>query len=144
MGKSTNAPKAGTTSTVKRGRGKAGAALLVVGAKAGSLIAFLAVVYVIVMFAGIRVVPLTLGFVKDGTGISASDPTLTVLAVFVAPGLFFVALITTAVIFGIRGLWRLRAKLVDGVAGWALGREDAPVTDIVRGSTRATRSTKSA
>lgn len=144
MGKGIKTPKASTTKGMKRSGGTAWPALLVLGTKAGSLVALVALVYIVVMFAGIRVIPLTLGFVKDGTGISASDPTLTVLAVFVAPGLFFVALITTAVIFGIRKLWRLRALLVDRVAGWALGREKAAVTPITSGAVRPTRSTKSA
>lgn len=146
MGKSTSATKNATTGT-KRLRGKAAPALLVIGTKAATLVALATIVYIVVMFVAIRVIPLTLGFVKSGTGISESDPTMTVLALFVAPGLFFVALYTTAVVFGIRKLWSLRGRLVDRVSGWALGRETAPVTSIA-GATgtkaRSTRSTKSA
>jgi hypothetical protein len=146
MGKSTTATST-PTAGMKRFRGKVAPVLVVLGTKAGSIVALGALLYVIVMFAGIRVIPLTLGFVKSGTGISESDPTLTVLAVFVAPGLFFVALITAAVIFGTRKLWQLRNKLVDAVSGWALGREAATVTPIAAtagAKTRPARSTKSA
>jgi hypothetical protein len=106
-------------------QGKVTPVLLVLAAKAFTLVAVLAIYYVIVFFAAVRVVPLTMGFVKSGSGVTLDMPLETVLSAWIAPALFLVALEFVLVLVTLRALWRLRTKGVAAVSRWALGVETA-------------------
>lgn len=102
-------------------RGKTGPVSLVLATKAVTLAAVLGLYYVIVLFSAVQVVPLVMGFVKSGTGVTLDMPIETVLSVWVVPALFLVALVYALVIVTIRSLWRLRKRTINRVALWALG-----------------------
>lgn len=122
-------------------RGKVGPVAIVLATKAASLVAMIVAVYLLVMFLAIRVVPMTMGFVLSGTGVTDATPWKTVLMVWIAPSLVLIALIITGAIFLVRWLWKQRARLVEKVSVWAFGRETKKVTPI--SEARATGSTKS-
>ncbi|MCI4659588.1 hypothetical protein [Cryobacterium zhongshanensis] len=96
---------------------------LLLATKTVTLVLVLAGYYVLAFFAAVRVVPMTMGFVKSGTGVTLDMPLETVLSVWIVPALFLVALIFVLVLIAMRALWRLRARVVAGVAHWARGRE---------------------
>lgn len=104
-------------------RGKAAPVLIVVATKAFTLLAMLVVYYLIAFFAAIRVVPLTMGFVKSGSGVTLDMPIETVLSVWIVPALFLVALVFALVLVTMRTLWRLRTRAVQAVSRWAFGEE---------------------
>lgn len=115
---------------------------LVLFTKTASLVVFLVACYIIVFFSAIRVVPVILGFVKDGSGITMSMPVETILSVWIAPSLFLIAILFALVIVVIRKLWRLRRRLIEQVSGWAFGRETdvaAPVSLKAASSRRKTK-----
>lgn len=103
---------------------------LVLFTKTASLFLFLVVCYVIVFFSAIRVVPLILGFVKAGSGITMSMPVETILSVWIAPSLFLIAILFALVVVLIAKLWRLRRRLIEQVSGWAFGRENKVVAPV--------------
>jgi hypothetical protein len=106
-------------------RGKVAPIGVVVATKALSLVLVLVLYYVIAFFAAVRVVPLTMGFVKSGTGVTLDMPLETVLSVWIVPALFLVALIFALVLVTLRAIWRLRIRVVTAVSRWALGVEPA-------------------
>lgn len=119
MGMNTKAAAAGGL------RGKASRVGVVLGTKATSLVLLLVIYYMLVFFAAIQLVPLTMGFVKAGSRVTMSMPIETVVSLWIVPALFLVALEFVLVLVAIRALWRARRRLVDTVAGWAFGREAA-------------------
>lgn len=111
-------------------RGKVGAASAVVIAQAASLLAVIVVFYIIAFFVAVRVVPITMGFVKDGTGVTLDMPVETVVAVWIAPSLFLLGLLFWLVVVVMRSIWKLRTALMSTVKSWAFGRESASVTPL--------------
>lgn len=112
--------------------GRVAPVALVLATKMATLVGVLVAYYVIAFFSAVRVVPMIMGFVKDGTGVSMGMPVETVLAVWIAPSLFLIALLFGLVFMMMRKLWHLRRRFVDRVSAWALGRETglAPATPI--------------
>jgi hypothetical protein len=104
-------------------RGKAAPIGIVLATKAFTLVALLAVYYVIAFFTAVRVVPMVMGFVKSGTGVTLDMPVETVLSVWIVPALFLVALVFVLVLVAMRAIWRLRARVIIAVSRWALGEE---------------------
>jgi membrane glycosyltransferase len=104
-------------------RGKAAPLGIVLAAKTAALLATLVIFYVLAFFVAIQVVPLTMGFVKAGSGVTLDMPIETVLSVWIAPALFLIALELVATLVAMRAVWRLRRRATDAVSAWALGRE---------------------
>jgi len=118
--------KATTASSTTRSsflRGKAAPLGIVLAAKTAALLATLVIFYVLAFFVAIQVVPLTMGFVKAGSGVTLDMPIETVLSVWIAPALFLIALELVATLVAMRAVWRLRRRATDAVSAWALGRE---------------------
>jgi len=118
--------KATTASSTTRSsilRGKAAPLAIVLAAKTAALLATLVIFYVLAFFVAIQVVPLTMGFVKAGSGVTLDMPIETVLSVWIAPALFLIALELVATLVAMRAVWRLRRRATDAVSAWALGRE---------------------
>lgn len=132
MSKSTSAPTG--THPIRR---KAGPLATVLAVKTASLVVFVFAVYIIAMFLAVRVVPLVMGFVKAGTGVTESTPWDTTLMVWIGPSVVLIALITVGTVYLVRWLWKLRTRVVDRVAGWAFGREPRESTASVREPSRS-------
>lgn len=126
MGKNMNAAESRTT-TVRLPRGRAASIGIVVATKAFTLVAMLVAYYVITFFAAIRVVPLTMGFVKSGSGVTLDMPIETVLSVWIVPALFLVGLVFVLLLVAMRALWRLRIRAVQSVSRWAFGEETGEI-----------------
>ena len=105
-------------------RGKVVPISIVIATKASTLVAVLVAYYVLAFFAAVQVVPLTMGFVKSGSGVTLDMPLETVLSVWIVPALFLVALVFVLLLVMMRSLWRMRVRVVVSVALWALGEED--------------------
>jgi len=122
-----------TTSGKKRRtlKGTVAPIAIVTMVKTLTLAAVAASYYVLAFFASVQVVPLTMGFVKAGTGVTLDMPLETVLSVWVVPALFLVALVFVLVLVVMRALWRLRTRVVAAVSLWALGEE--PTVEIKAG-----------
>lgn len=127
--------------TARMLRGKAGPISIVLVTKTVTMVALLAVYYVIAFFAAIRVVPLVMGFVKSGTGVTLDMPVETVLSAWIVPALFLVALVFILVLVTMRALWRLRSRAVAAVSRWALGEETRP-TAVTPNSAKSARNRK--
>jgi hypothetical protein len=139
-----NAPQ-GKVSTLKA---KLGPASLVIGAQVVSLAVTLGLYYVIVFFAAVQVVPLTMGFVKSGTGVELDMALETIISLWIVPALFLVALVFALVLFTIKSIWRLRRRLLAAVSLWALGSatdvaEVSATTSLPRVAAARVRSTTS-
>lgn len=146
MGKTTNAAESGR-GTLRAPESKAVSVGIVAATKAGTLVALVVLYYVIAFFAAIRVVPLTMGVVKSGSGVTLDMPLETVIAVWIVPALFLVALVFTLVLVTMRALWRLRVRAVTAVSRWAFGEEtertpSAAVSGLMR--TKTTTGTRAA
>lgn len=118
--------------------------VLVIATKAFTLLGVIFAIYVLAFFSAVRIVPMIMGFVKDGTGVQMEMSIDTVLAVWVAPSLFLIALLFAFVFTIIRKLWHLRTALVARVTTWAHGR-NAAEADAIPASQRksgARRTTK--
>jgi len=109
-------------------RGKLGPVSIVAAVQAASLVTVLALYYVIAFFAAVQVVPLTMGFVKSGTGVTLDMPMETVISLWIVPALFLVALIFVVVLITMRAIWRLRTRVTTRVARWAFGEESGEPT----------------
>ena len=109
-------------------RGKLGPVSIVAAVQAASLVTVLALYYVIAFFAAVQVVPLTMGFVKSGTGVTLDMPMETVISLWIVPALFLVALILVVVLITMRAIWRLRTRVTTRVARWAFGEESGEPT----------------
>lgn len=105
-------------------RSKVGPVALVLAAKAATLVAFILAALVIIMFSTVRVIPLSVGFVKSVMGVSMDMPVETVIAAWIAPSIFVLAIVFTVVLIALRALWKLRRRGIEVVSGWALGREN--------------------
>lgn len=125
MAKNTSETGAPQT-TIRALRGKVAPISIVVAAKAFSLVAVLAGYYVLAFFAAVQVVPMTMNFVKSGTGVTLDMPLETVLSFWIVPALFLVALVFVLVLVVMRALWRFRNRVVASVSLWALGEATAP------------------
>ena len=126
----------GTPTKIKRfslPRGKIGPAATVLVAQAASLLAVIVVFYIVAFFAAVRVVPMVMGFVKDGTGVTMDMPVETVLSAWIAPSLFLLALVFALVLFVLRAVWKLRTTAITALSAWAFGREEVRVAAIDRG-----------
>lgn len=133
----------GTGPSKRAPRSKAATAAIVLAVQAVSLAALIFVFYVIAFFAAVRVVPLTLGFIKDGSGVTMDMSVETVVAGWIAPALFLLALLFGLVWVVMRKLWQLRRDLIWRVRTWAYGSEDAVVTRLIPAgiATKARRTT---
>lgn len=137
---------------IRAPRGKVAPVSIVLATRVTSMVVLFIAYYVIAFFAAVRLVPTVMGFVKAGSGVTMNMPVETVVAVWIAPSLFLLALLFALVLVVMRKLWRLRRSLVTVVSGWALGREEATVTPIAEASpsgvkrtrTRSAKMTKSA
>jgi hypothetical protein len=118
-------------------RGKVGPVAVVAAVHAATLVAVLALFYVIAFFAAVQVVPLTMGFVKSGTGVTLDMPMETVISVWIVPALFLVSLLFVLVLITMRAIWRLRVVVVTRVSRWAFGEDDAQATPLPAGPTPA-------
>jgi hypothetical protein len=105
-------------------RGKLGPVTVVAAVHAATMVAVLALFYVIAFFTAVQVVPLTMGFVKSGTGVTLDMPMETVISVWIVPALFLVALLFVLVLLTMRAIWRLRVVVVTRVSRWAFGEDD--------------------
>lgn len=103
--------------------GKVAPITMVIVTKAATFVAVLVAFYIIAFFSAVRVVPMVMGFVKDGTGVTMNHPVETVLAVWIAPSLFLIALLFGFVFVVMRKIWHLRTRIVNRVSTWALGHE---------------------
>lgn len=110
-------------------KGKIGPVAIVLLAKSASLVGVIFAFYFIAFFAAVRLVPITMGFVKDGTGVTMDLPFETVIAAWIAPSVFLIAFIFTLCLVLMRFIWRGRQKVVARVQGWALGKEEAAAAD---------------
>jgi hypothetical protein len=120
-------PKSITSSRPSKTRslwGKAAPKGVVLATKAATLVALLVIYYVIVFFAAIQVVPLIMGFVKSGTGVTLDMPLETVLSAWIVPALFLVALFFALVLVTIRALWRFRARVIRSVTHWVFNEDN--------------------
>jgi len=108
-------------------KGKVAPVTIVLVTKAASLTLTGGAFYVLAFFFAIQVVPLTMGFVKAGSGVTMDMPIETILSVWIVPGLFLVALIFALVLLIMRTILRWRTAAVKAVARWALGIEDVAV-----------------
>lgn len=116
MGKTVQSSAGSATPSARRGLLRLAAVPVTRGA---TLIAFGVASYVLVFFAAVRLVPLTMGFVKDGTGVTMDMPVETVLAVWIAPSLFLIAVLFALVIHLLRSAWALRRRTIQRVAAWS-------------------------
>lgn len=115
--------------------------LAVLAAKAVSLLAVVFAYYFIAFFVAVRIVPVTMGFVKDGTGVTMNMPVDTILAVWVAPSLFLIALIFAGTFVAMRKIWHLRTNLLARLTTWVSLREHP--ARVVEGSASASKAGKS-
>lgn len=109
------------------GRRKIGPASVVVAVRFGSLLIASAAVYLVAFFSAVRLVPSIMAFVASGSGVSADMPLQTLIAAWIAPSLFLIALLFALVLVVVRGLWRMRRAAIALVSRWALGGEAAAV-----------------
>jgi hypothetical protein len=116
-------------------RGKLGPVTVVAAVHAATMVAVLALFYVIAFFTSVQVVPLTMGFVKSGTGVTLDMPMETVISVWIVPALFLVALLFVLMVLTMRAIWRLRVVVVTRVSLWAFGEDDRS-TSLPAGPTR--------
>lgn len=121
----TKNPSTNRNSRFRVARARIAPAAVVLVTQAVSLLAVGILYYVIAFFAAVRIVPFTLGFVKDGTGVTMDMPFEAVLGLWIAPALFLLALVFWLVVTIMRRIWTLRASAVNAVKAWAFGREDA-------------------
>ncbi len=98
---------------------KAGRVALVVFARVASALGLVIAYYVIAFFSAVQLVPLTMGFVKSGTGVTMDMPVETVVAVWIAPSLFLIALLFALVLVTMRALYRGRKRVITRIAEWA-------------------------
>lgn len=137
----------GTSTKIRRfsvPRGKIGPAATVLVAQAASLLAVIVVFYIVAFFAAVRVVPMVMGFVKDGTGITMDMPVETVLSAWIAPSLFLLALVFALVLFVLRAVWKLRTTAITALSAWAFGREEVRVAAIDRGQVQTKKKKRTA
>jgi Mg2+/Co2+ transporter CorB len=111
---------------------KAGPMGVVIATKALTLVALIASYYIIAFVTAIQIVPLTMGFVKSGTGVTLDMPLELVLSLWIVPALFLVGLVFVLAVVTMRALWRLRARVVTAASQWALGEEPREKTTVVR------------
>lgn len=97
---------------------RAGSTAAVIAVKTLTLGAVLFAYYVLTFYTAIQVVPTIFGFVKAGTGLTMDMGFDTIIAVWIAPSLFLVALLFVAVLLAMRGLWRLRSRAVTAFMAW--------------------------
>jgi hypothetical protein len=147
MARNLNA-SAGDRTTPRVLQGKLGPVSIVAAVHAATLVAVLALFYLIIFFAAVQVVPLTMGFVKSGTGVTLDMPMETVISVWIVPALFLVALLFVLVLLTMRAIWRLRVGVITRVSRWAFGEDDGRPTPLPAGPTparnRKTSSSKAA
>ncbi|ROR75971.1 hypothetical protein SAMN06295974_3884 [Plantibacter flavus] len=108
-------------STNTRLKGKAVPIGVVLLTRTVTLVGLIFAYYVLAFFSAVQIVPMTMGFVKAGTGVTLDMPVETVLSAWIVPALFLVGLLFAFVLFLMRGLWRLRKRAVQAVSRWALG-----------------------
>ena len=121
------------TTPTKSGWSKIGPAGAVIAAKAVSLLVVFVLFYVLAIFSAVTVVPHIMGFVMAGTGVTMDLPLQTVIAAWLAPSLFLIALFFTLVLIAMRTIWRTRRSLIARLDAWALERSGANVI-VISGS----------
>lgn len=100
--------------------------------------------YVIAFFFAVQVVPLTMGFVKAGTGVTLDMPLETVLSAWIVPALFLVGLLFVAVLLVMRGIWRLRIRANAALSAFLFGTERAAKVEPMQATLRRTKTSAKA
>ena len=111
------------TPVSKRGslKDRVGSTAAVLAVKTLTLGVVLFAYYVLAFYTAIQVVPTVFSFVRAGTGLTMDMGFDTIIAVWLAPSLFLVALLFVLLLIVMRGLWRLRSRVVLAF----MGRVDA-------------------
>ena len=99
-------------------KGRIGPTAAVLTVKTLTLGAVLFAHYVLAFYTAIQVVPTVFGFVKAGTGLTMDMGIDTIIAAWIAPSLFLVALLFVLVLTAMRSLWRLRSRVVVAFKAW--------------------------
>lgn len=68
--------------------------------------------YVLVTVAAVQGVPMIMAFVQSGTGMTMDMSLEVVLGVWLLPALFFIGMLFALVLAIIRGVWRLRKRIL--------------------------------
>lgn len=89
----------------------------VFGVRAGLLVVVVLVDYFIAFFLAVRMVPTLMAAVQQGTGVTTDMPIEVVIAGWIVPCLFLVAVLFVAGLFAMRSVWRFARKLDDKYAG---------------------------
>lgn len=114
------AKKTGTRDSMSAGspanRGTVGPAAIVIGTKVVTMTLLVLAFYFIAFFSAVRLVPLIMSFVLGGSGVTMDMPVETILAVWIAPSLFLIALLFTLALLTMRGMWRLRRTIITAVS----------------------------
>lgn len=123
MAKKTGSEETGTPRHRPLG-GKVGPVGLVLLTKTASLFLVIVAYYVIVMFCAVRVVPLLMGFVLNGSGVTMDLPVETIVAVWIVPSLFLVGMLFGLALTAMKALWHVRRRLIETVSRRLLGTQD--------------------
>jgi len=134
-----NTSSRGDAGTGRGPSGKALPATIVIATKSVTLGLTAFAYYVIAFFAAVRVVPTIMAFVASGSGVTADMQLQTLIAAWIAPSLFLIALLFALVLVTFRAIWRGRRRVVADVSAWALGLEPAPTPAV--GKVRRVRAT---
>lgn len=116
----------GVTASGKKGRlrppkRRVTGVALVAMARAARVVGVAVLVYVLAFFAAVRVVPMVMGFVGTGTGLSPDMTLIQLISLWIAPSVFLIGLVFAAVLAAIRGAWRSSGKVLRRFEDWVLG-----------------------
>ena len=119
--KAKDAATPGKKNRLRPPKGRVTGVALVATARAGRVVGVALFVYVLAFFAAVRVVPMVMGFVGTGTGLSPDMTLIQLISLWIAPSVFLIGLVFVAVLAAIRGAWRSSGKALRRFEGWVLG-----------------------